>query len=178
MHAFQWIRDRAHRGSRLAPATRCRRWISRWFWNFFFTLKNHRELHLRHLVVGASLDGLDLESIENYALKNNAFQSSVTVFLSKSWHVWPPRPNSVLVMDQWYIMSLHARNHHKWCLWCLMIILSRLAGFKPIIIDITGTSPDGDEHPIIYFTFQYFLMIFFKIGFESSQLAIPRNQSN
>jgi len=28
-----------------------------------------------------------------------------------------------------------------------MMILSRLAGFKPIIIDLTGTSPDGDEHP-------------------------------
>ena len=30
-----------------------------------------------------------------------------------------------------------------------MIILSRLAGFKPIIIDVTGTSPDGDEHPMM-----------------------------
>ena len=30
------------------------------------------------------------------------------------------------------------------------MILSRLAGFKPGIIDltlVTGTSPDGDEHP-------------------------------
>ena len=31
-----------------------------------------------------------------------------------------------------------------------MIILSRLVGLKPIIIDLTGTLPDGDEHPKIY----------------------------
>ena len=28
------------------------------------------------------------------------------------------------------------------------MILSRLAGFKPSIIVLTGVSPDGDEHPM------------------------------
>ena len=95
--------------------------------------------------------------IENQWKISDFWICSVTVFLSRTWHIWSPRPNSVLVMDQWYIMSLHARNHHKWCLWCLMIILSRLAGFKPTIIDVTGTSPDGDEHPTLQATISYHL---------------------
>ena len=82
-------------------------------------------------------------------MENQCFwRCTVTVFLSRTWHIWPPRPNSVPVIDWWYIMSRHAHNAYKWWLQCLIMIPSRLAGFRPSIIDLTGTSPDGDEHPM------------------------------
>ena len=86
-------------------------------------------------------------SMEKINGKSMILGDSVTVFLSGMWHIWSPRPNSVPLIDWWYIVSRHVHNAYKWCLYCLIMILSRLVTFKPNIFGLTGTSPDSDEHP-------------------------------